>query len=121
LFAGFLKGVETLEALLSEGRHLGIRVTASPPRKLFRTCLTTAHAPEVPLNFPVTLKRSNLQALLRLREDETHTISRDFAGHCKAGLGATSSCHYDLHMTVKIRRWVSRKRCGTRWCPNRFP
>jgi hypothetical protein len=121
LLGGLLKGTQTLETLLAQGGKIAIRVTVPPPRQLYRTCLTTPHAPQFPSGFPVTIRHGDVAALRNLKEGETHKILRDFAGDCIAGLSATSTCHYDLHITVKIRRWVSRVRCSTGWCPNRFP
>jgi hypothetical protein len=121
IMSGTLESRGTLGTLLASGRKFAIRVTTPLPRPPYRKCMTTRHAPEFPTGLPVGVRHSDLAALRTLKEGEKHAIRGSYAGHCTTGLSATESCHYDLHITVTIRRWVSRVRCGSSWCPNRFP
>ena len=102
---------QTLAALVTPGPKIAINVTVPPTQELYRKCKTTMDAPQFPIGFPVTLRRADLAALRTLEEGEKHSIPRSFAGHCKTGLPDTSSCHFDLDITVTIRRWTS----GTRF------
>lgn len=93
--------------LLQPGNIPVIRVTVPPTHgKPYRICKTTLNAPPWPTGFPVRLLKSDIAALRTLKEGEKHSISRTVAGLCIHDLPDTTSCHFDLNITVTIRRWT---------------
>jgi len=101
----------TLELLLQSGLKAAIRISALPTALQYRKCDMGVFPPDYPISLPVGLAAAHLAKLHALDEGETVAIPFSRAGHCKVDPDPTSSCHFDLDITLKIRRWVS----GTRF------
>lgn len=111
LHGGVESGTGTLETLLKSGIQFAIRISVPPAAVQYRNCEMGAFPPAYPLSLPVGLRRKHVAKLQDLDEGEVATINFDRAGLCKLDSDPTSSCHFDLDITLKIRRWVT----GTRF------
>jgi hypothetical protein len=111
LYGGVESGTGTLETLLKSGPRNAIRISVTPAAVQYRNCEMGAFPPAYPFSLPVGLRREHVAKLQALDEGEVVTVLFSRAGHCKLDPDPTSSCHFDLDVTLKIRRWVS----GTRF------
>jgi hypothetical protein len=108
---GIKSSTGTLELLLKSGGKAAIRISVPLTALQYRKCDMGTFPPDYPLQLPVGLTPAHLAKLRALDEGETVAIPFSRAGHCKVDPDPTSSCHFDLDITLKIRRWVS----GTRF------
>lgn len=111
LYGGVKSGAGTLETLLASGTRIALRLSVPPAAEPYRQCDMGAFPPAYPVFLPVGLTRGHIARLQELGEGETVTINFDRGGLCKPDRDPSSSCHYELDATIKIRRWVP----GTRF------
>ncbi len=111
MYGGVKSGVGTLETLLASGERGAIRLSVVPATAPYRQCEMGAFPPAYPIMLPVGLTRQHIAKLQELDEGDVVTINFDRGGLCKPDRDPTYSCHFELHATLKIRRWVP----GTRF------
>lgn len=111
IYGGVKSSTGTLETLLKSGDKVAIRLTVPSPAVQYRQCEMGTFPPSYPVMLPVGLTRQHVAKLQELDEGEIATINFDRAGLCKPDRDPTSSCHFELDATLRIRRWVS----GTRF------
>ncbi len=107
VYGGVESGTGTLETLLKSGPLTAIRISVPPTALQYRSCDMPAFPPAYPLSLPVGLRRPHIAKLQTRDEGEVVTINFDHAGLCKLDSDPTSSCRFNLDITLKIRRWVS--------------
>jgi hypothetical protein len=73
--------------------------------ELFRNCLTTGAAPELPYKIPVAIRRVDQKALRHLRPGGKYVVKHGWQGQCTEDLGEQSACHFRLSTNLEIQRW----------------